>query len=455
MKRWLLLVCLVQLCGHCIALQCTICDTACSGANRVCTKDADGVATCGCVSRMRGDDCSLPREKMLVFLTAAEYTPAEVSGATHADLLCQLSAPSGYEQKVFKAWFGAEVAPRSSEFLISPYQYVDYHGVPVSSRGWPPATLAQSINGNATQFWLNGNCSGWPLSTRNSSGAGNVAMLGRDAAADPGWLSGSLLAPCTGATTARLLCVQQEYYGGPCESLPCLNNGRCVTSTSTNTYRCECPMGFNGTLCEIDPCASNPCLNNGTCVHSQDGYQCTCPLNTRGARCQYTNPCLQTPCKNGGVCSWPANSTTHYACDCPLAAQNGYSGQNCTTCQPPFGDYCWGNSTCTPLSTPEHCGSCVAACNTTTNYCSPTSPYECLPYPCTTLDPCRGGMCINLNTTHSTCDCNNIPATGSTCETCIDPWSFLCPGDTQCTSSGCYPGSDCPSPRGCPLGGAI
>jgi hypothetical protein len=46
----------------------------------------------------------------------------------------------------------------------------------------------------------------------------------------------------------------------PCTSLPCRNNGQCLSLG--NLFLCACLAGFNGTLCEIpiSPCASNPCI---------------------------------------------------------------------------------------------------------------------------------------------------------------------------------------------------
>jgi len=50
----------------------------------------------------------------------------------------------------------------------------------------------------------------------------------------------------------------------PCASSPCLNNGQCIP-TDTHSYKCECPTGFDGKICELDatvchtqqPCGSS------------------------------------------------------------------------------------------------------------------------------------------------------------------------------------------------------
>jgi hypothetical protein len=50
-----------------------------------------------------------------------------------------------------------------------------------------------------------------------------------------------------------------------CNSQPCLNGGKCV-QTDVSSWRCECPAGFDGTICELDarvcqtqqPCGQTP-----------------------------------------------------------------------------------------------------------------------------------------------------------------------------------------------------
>lgn len=35
-----------------------------------------------------------------------------------------------------------------------------------------------------------------------------------------------------------------------------------------------------------DPCANNPCSNGGTCMVVGDSFQCNCPPNFKGPRCE-------------------------------------------------------------------------------------------------------------------------------------------------------------------------
>jgi len=34
-----------------------------------------------------------------------------------------------------------------------------------------------------------------------------------------------------------------------CQSIPCLNNGTCISSSLTSSYTCTCPLGFTGRHC--------------------------------------------------------------------------------------------------------------------------------------------------------------------------------------------------------------
>jgi len=55
---------------------------------------------------------------------------------------------------------------------------------------------------------------------------------------------------------------------------------------------CICPPGWFGDLCHltVDFCQSNPCLNGGTCTPSQNRYDCTCPTQYNGTRCELVVP---------------------------------------------------------------------------------------------------------------------------------------------------------------------
>ena len=94
----------------------------------------------------------------------------------------------------------------------------------------------------------------------------------------------------------------------PCNPSQCLNGGTCVANSthfryvfnyfypikrnlfyfnmkttqlrfanSTFPFRCECPTGFAGPLCQhnLNECESSPCIH-GICVDQEDGFRCFC-----------------------------------------------------------------------------------------------------------------------------------------------------------------------------------
>jgi hypothetical protein len=87
-----------------------------------------------------------------------------------------------------------------------------------------------------------------------------------------------------------------------CSSNPCHFNGKCI-DMGNYQWKCQCPMGFMGSQCEIAPnfCASNPCGPNGLCrllpPNDQLNYYCTCDGGARyGLDCAAhtdINPCFQ------------------------------------------------------------------------------------------------------------------------------------------------------------------
>lgn len=40
------------------------------------------------------------------------------------------------------------------------------------------------------------------------------------------------------------------YPQNSCQSTPCLNNGKCQVGFTHKEFRCLCPAGFDGELCE-------------------------------------------------------------------------------------------------------------------------------------------------------------------------------------------------------------
>ncbi|XP_052265680.1 delta-like protein C isoform X8 [Dreissena polymorpha] len=171
-------------------------------------------------------------------------------------------------------------------------------------------------------------------------------------------------APASHATTA---------VPHPCASHPCQNHGVCVEHHGT--YECKCPVGVSGTNCEVQslstphtthhptttrapashattavphPCASHPCQNHGVCVEHHGTYQCKCPVGVNGTNCEVQSlstphtthhptttrapashattavphPCASHPCQNHGVC---VEHHGTYHCNCT----HGFSGTDC------------------------------------------------------------------------------------------------------------------------------
>ncbi|XP_046864158.1 neurogenic locus notch homolog protein 1-like [Xenia sp. Carnegie-2017] len=74
----------------------------------------------------------------------------------------------------------------------------------------------------------------------------------------------------------------------------------------------------------VGVCDHSPCKNGGSCVADGSSYNCTCPPDFIGIRCEtkVPNPCEPNPCKNGGQCNILGNS---YTCKCKPA----FGGNNC------------------------------------------------------------------------------------------------------------------------------
>ena len=151
-----------------------------------------------------------------------------------------------------------------------------------------------------------------------------------------------------------------------CQQAPniCENGATCtninVAQTSEFGFKCLCPPGYSGDLCEIknpNSCEVNPCRNGGTCqAFGSLGYICICPSACSGYNCsQCTNipstspisstipstkpasstsstrptldACSSSPCLNGATCQL---TVTGYYCICTPEC----SGNTCNVCTP-------------------------------------------------------------------------------------------------------------------------
>jgi dystroglycan 1 len=76
-----------------------------------------------------------------------------------------------------------------------------------------------------------------------------------------------------------------------CQGRPCRNGGTCLPATTDTGYRCICPRGYSGDMCELvgERCSPRACSNGGRCYDRPDGagYFCTCPIGLSGEHCEY------------------------------------------------------------------------------------------------------------------------------------------------------------------------
>ncbi|XP_078346389.1 uncharacterized protein LOC144631727 isoform X9 [Oculina patagonica] len=108
-----------------------------------------------------------------------------------------------------------------------------------------------------------------------------------------------------------------------CSKSPCKNGATCVNTAES--FRCECPQGFKGALCDqdIDECANSPCKHGATCTNTVGGFTCKCQQGFEGELCdQDINECESKPCVNGATC---VNTLGGYHCRC----RPGYTGTHC------------------------------------------------------------------------------------------------------------------------------
>ena len=74
---------------------------------------------------------------------------------------------------------------------------------------------------------------------------------------------------------------------GDCPACSCINGGLCVEG-DTDSYYCDCPLGYTGASCESELCAIlNPCQNGGQCyaVAGEAELMCNCTLPFGGDHC--------------------------------------------------------------------------------------------------------------------------------------------------------------------------
>ncbi len=101
--------------------------------------------------------------------------------------------------------------------------------------------------------------------------------------------------------------------------------GTCINNIES--YACLCPIGWTGSLCEvnINECSFPlSCHPNSTCIDLPGSYQCICPPWLTGVNCLTAiDQCLTYPCLNNGVCV--NNYGSSPTCHC----QPGFTGVYC------------------------------------------------------------------------------------------------------------------------------
>ena len=91
---------------------------------------------------------------------------------------------------------------------------------------------------------------------------------------------------------------------------------------------------LTGLQCELrkEPCMPNPCENSAPCLKQGHSFQCLCPPNKHGKRCELDKHggCDPNSCDNGGSCQLQQNNSPSgnaYFCLC----RPGFYGSRCQT----------------------------------------------------------------------------------------------------------------------------
>uniref|UniRef100_A0A0N5AA50 EGF-like domain-containing protein n=1 Tax=Syphacia muris TaxID=451379 RepID=A0A0N5AA50_9BILA len=131
---------------------------------------------------------------------------------------------------------------------------------------------------------------------------------------------------------------QEGCQRANCTPELCHNGGTCITVNNDSERRCQCPKGFQGSLCQYDV---NECLvDNGgchhDCVNTIGTYYCRCypgfRLDYDNRKCVDINEC---EVENGKCSHYCRNTEGGFFCDCPAHLQLHSDGRRCV------GEYLW------------------------------------------------------------------------------------------------------------------
>ncbi|XP_074600064.1 uncharacterized protein LOC141854320 isoform X2 [Brevipalpus obovatus] len=250
---------------------------------------------------------------------------------------------------------------------------------------------------------------------------------------------GAYVCECPPGKTGLLCQLDDQCINNPCEF-----GAQCYTSPVDGTYSCSCKEGFSGYNCtDIDECESgSPCEHGGSCVNTPGSFRCECPVGFKGSRCEINiNECqLYNPCRNEATC---LDEKGRYRCIC----KDGFTGEHCqiktntTQAKPrPWKKFC----------SPSSClhGKCIEKFNNFSCLCDPgftgsrcqMNINECSNRPClnggTCIDKEDGFICKCLNgTSGQRCEidfdnCYGNPCyNGGTCIDGINSFTCTCPND--------------------------
>uniref|UniRef100_A0A665UJM7 Slit homolog 1 protein n=1 Tax=Echeneis naucrates TaxID=173247 RepID=A0A665UJM7_ECHNA len=114
-----------------------------------------------------------------------------------------------------------------------------------------------------------------------------------------GWTGQHCDQPITGGPTG-VDAVTTATGASPCEGSKCMN-GVCVV-LDAQTYRCDCEVGYHGTLCNLQgepaaSCRGLKCLQ-GRCQETEDGERCVCQQGYTGESCDTESPCRGEPVRD-------------------------------------------------------------------------------------------------------------------------------------------------------------